>query len=339
MSAFVDGVINARTPCLVVDAHALDANIAAMAAVNPGLRLRPHVKAFKSTDLARRLVNNGHTAFTCATLSEVEGMINADLADDLLLANETLDVEHLSRVAAMAGRVTVAVDSSETIAAAVSGDVREVLIDVNVGLPRCGCEPDEAGGLAEEARKLGLVVRGVMGYEGHLMMVDDRDERVSKVGSAMEMLARAAADVGGDVISAGGTGTFDTNSIATEIQAGSYTLMDTQYLTLDLPFEQALWVEATIISANVDGGWLVANAGLKSFGMDHGDPRWPHGEVWFCSDEHVTIKAHEAGLWSVGDRIRLAPAHVDPTVAKHERMWLVGSGREPVEWPIDLRHW
>ena len=115
--------------------------------------------------------------------------------------------------------------------------------------------------------------------------------------------------------------------------------MDSQYQKLDLPFEQALWVEATIISVNQQGGWLVADSGLKSLGMDHGDPHWPHGDVWFCSDEHVTLKANEPARWSVGDRIRLAPAHVDPTVAKHQRMWLVGSGNEPVEWPVDLRHW
>ena len=68
-------------------------------------------------------------------------------------------------------RVTVAVDSEATIEAAAAGGVREVLIDVNVGLPRCGCAPEDAGRLAELARKRGLSVRGVMGYEGHLMMV------------------------------------------------------------------------------------------------------------------------------------------------------------------------
>jgi D-serine deaminase-like pyridoxal phosphate-dependent protein len=38
-------------------------------------------------------------------------------------------------------RVTVAVDSPETLDAAVRGGVREVLVDVNVGLPRCGIAP------------------------------------------------------------------------------------------------------------------------------------------------------------------------------------------------------
>lgn len=338
MLEFADQTTRLPTPCLVVDHDAIEHNIAAMAAVNPGLRLRPHVKAFKSTVLARRLAMNGHTAFTCATLGEVEGMIRAGLGDDLLLANESVDLDRLRRVAAMSGRVTIAVDSPETIAAASQAGIREVLIDVNVGLPRCGCSPDDAGALAERARAAGMGVRGVMGYEGHLMMVEDRGERVDKVSASMALLARAAADVGGDLISAGGTGTFDTNTVANEIQAGSYTLMDTHYDTLDLPFRLALWVEAMVISVNRAGNWIVADSGLKAFGMDHGKPHWPHGAVWFCSDEHVTMSPTEPERWSVGDRVRLAPAHVDPTVAKHQRMWLLGDG-DPIEWPVDLRHW
>lgn len=154
----------------------------------------------------------------------------------------------------------------------------------------------------------------------------------------MEILRGAAQAVGGDVISGGGTGTFDTNTWCTEIQAGSFTLMDTQYTQLDLPFELALGVLATVISVNPKG-WIVVDAGLKSLGMDHGDPSWDRGDVFFCSDEHTTLAPHKLGDWTVGDRVRLYPAHVDPTVAKHEQMWLVDGDTIVDRWPIDLRHW
>jgi D-serine deaminase-like pyridoxal phosphate-dependent protein len=336
--AFEDQTTQEKTPCLVVDAEAFAANVKAMAQVLPGLRLRPHVKAFKCTELARKLAANGHTAFTCATLSEVAGMIHAGLGADLLLANETLNVEQMRDVVALPGRVTIAVDSPETIAAAAAAGVTEVLIDVNVGLPRCGCPPGQAGVLADVARAAGLTVRGVMGYEGHLMMVQDRVEKTEKVSDSMALLAQAAADVGTDFISAGGTGTFDTNTVATEIQAGSYALMDTHYATLESPFVQAIWLEATIISANTESGYVVADSGLKSMGMDHGNPAWAHGKVWFCSDEHVTMAPADMSHWSVGDRVRLEPAHIDPTIAKHERMWFIENGAA-TEWPVDLRHW
>lgn len=326
-----------RTPTLVVESAVFDANVAAIGELLPGPRLRPHVKAFKSTALAQRLADAGHRSFCAATPREIEGMVAAGLGHDLLLANESLDVARLGKLSDEA-RITVAVDSEEILDAAIDGGLTSVLIDVDVGLPRCGCAPDEAPRLAQRARSAGLTVRGVMGYEGHLMMVTDRDERIARVGGAMEILRDAAVAVGGDVISGGGTGTFDTNTWCTEIQAGSFTLMDTQYAQLDLPFEPALGVLATVISVNPKG-WIVVDAGLKSLAMDHGDPSWNHGDVFFCSDEHTTLAPHELGDWSVGDRVRLSPAHVDPTVAKHEQMWLVDGETIVDRWPVDLRHW
>ncbi len=325
------------TPALVVESAVFDANRAAMDAVLPGRSLRPHVKAFKSTALAARLAADGHTAFCAATPREIEGMVAAGLGDDLLLANESLAVARLGLLADRA-RITVAVDSDTTVDAAIAGGVRSVLIDVEVGLPRCGCDPADAGRLADRARAAGLDVRGVMGYEGHLMTIADRHERIERVGAAMELLLGAAEQVGGNVVSGGGTGTFDTNTWCTEIQAGSYVLLDTDYDRLDLPFEIALNVLATVISVSPKG-WIVVDAGLKSLGMDHGNPRWEHGDVFFCSDEHTTLAPNEPADWKVGDRVRLLPAHVDPTVAKHEAMWLVDGDDVTDRWAVDLRYW
>jgi D-serine deaminase-like pyridoxal phosphate-dependent protein len=325
------------TPALLVDTPTFERNLAAMDAVLPGPKLRPHVKAFKSTAMAKRLDADGHHAFCAATPKEIEGLVAAGLTDDLLLANETLDAARLGALADDAN-ITVAVDSDATLDAAAAGGIRSVLVDVDVGLPRCGCDADDAGRLADRARAAGLEVRGVMGYEGHLMMIHDRATKRSKVEEAMAILLRAHADVGGDVVSGGGTGTFDLNTWCTEIQAGSYMLLDTQYDELESPFEKALSVLATVISVS-SKGWIIADCGLKALGMDHGNPSWDHGEVFFCSDEHVTLMPSEPSAWSVGDRVRIWPAHVDPTVARHEQFWMVDGDTIRDRWPIDLRHW
>jgi D-serine deaminase-like pyridoxal phosphate-dependent protein len=310
-----------QTPALLVDAGDLDHNLRTMSEALPGARLRPHVKAHKCTSLARRQVERGHRALTCATVREMEGLARAGLGEDLLLANEVADARRLGAIDA---RVTLAVDSPATVKAAAAGGVREVLIDVNVGLPRCGCAPEQAGRLADLARGQGLEVRGVMGYEGHAVLVEDAEQRARLVEQSMRTLCEAHAQVGGVVISAGGTGTFDVNESATEIQAGSYALMDTAYDKLGLPFRPALSLP-------------VADCGLKALGMDHGNPRIDGAKVWFCSDEHVTF-APERNL-RVGDRLRVWPAHVDPTVAYHERLHVV-SGEDVLEvWAVDLRGW
>jgi D-threonine aldolase len=333
-----------QTPALIVDRALLDDNLATMAAALPGSRLRPHVKAHKSTALAKLQAEAGHRGFTCATVREVEGMAAAGLGEDLLLANEVLDTKRLGAVVESGTRVTVAVDSDETVRAAAAGGVREVLVDVNVGLPRCGCAPTEAGRLADLARSSGLEVRGVMGYEGHVMLVADVADRRKQTEECMALLLAAHAEVGGDIVSASGTGNYALNSAATEIQAGSYALMDTAYAALDdLPFGQALVVLTRVVSRTgpVEGipGWAVVNAGLKSLGMDHGNPDIPGGAVWFCSDEHITWQPDDWDAVQVGDLVRVLPAHVDPTVALHERMWLVDGEDVVDELAVDLRGW
>src|ERR1700737_412194 len=99
-----------QTPALVVDADALDHNLSTMAAALPGARLRPHVKAHKTTALAARQAELGHRGFPCATIREVEGLAAAGLGEDLLLANEVVDARRLGVVVSSGARVTVAVD-------------------------------------------------------------------------------------------------------------------------------------------------------------------------------------------------------------------------------------
>jgi D-serine deaminase-like pyridoxal phosphate-dependent protein len=326
---------------VIIDIDVLQRNIATMSRIHPGARLRPHMKATKCTSLAKLQVESGHMSFTCATPREMIGMAHAGLGNDLLLANETLDVARLSAMAALqeSSMITVAIDSAATLDAAAKAGIRNVLIDVNVGLPRCGVLPNLAGALADDARKRGLNVRGVMGYEGHLMMVSKKTDRQAKVAESMMLLQRAAKDVGGEIISAGGTGTYDLHESTgvTEIQAGSYSLMDTQYSQLDLPFEQAMWVVGTVISTSAD--WSVADVGLKSLGMDHGNPSIENQSVWFCSDEHTTFATTSGEPPKVGSRIRVTPAHIDPTLAMHDIAWIVRGDEVIDRWSIDLRGW
>ncbi len=323
------------TPALVVEAGALEHNLRTMAQALPGDLLRPHVKAHKCTALAARQASLGNTGFTCATVKEMEGMAEAGLGDDLLLANEVADAGRLGALARRGARVTVAVDSDATIEAVARAGVGEVLIDVNVGLPRCGCAPEEAGRLAERARRAGLDVRGVMGYEGHIVGLEDRGTRLEMIEVSMGLLTQAHDEVGGELISAGGTGTYDINPWATEIQAGSYALMDTAYAKLGLPFVHALSVLSTVISVSKD--WVVADCGLKSLGMDHGNPSVEGSTVWFCSDEHLTMAPGTP--MRVGDRVRVLPAHIDPTVAYHEHLHIVDGDDVVDRWEVDLRGW
>lgn len=157
----------------------------------------------------------------------------------------------------------------------------------------------------------------------------------------MSLLASAHADVGGDIVSAGGTGTHDmfAGTTVNEVQAGSYVLMDSQYAQLGYSFTQAMWVVGTVISSN--DKWSVIDVGLKSLGMDHGNPSIKDHSVWFCSDEHISFAAHEGTPKpQVGERVFVTPAHIDPTMAMHEVAYVTNIYGDVIdEWPIDLRGW
>lgn len=337
-------VADLPTPALLVERSCLETNLELMARTLPGERMRPHVKAHKCSSLARRQLEAGHRGLTTATIRECEGLAAVGLGSDLLLANEVTDARRLGVLVEAGHRVTLAVDSEETISSAADGGVREVVIDVCVDLPRCGCAPEDAGRLADVARGRGLEVRGVMGYEGHLMLWADPEERTGHVEACMAKLLTAHELVGGELVTGGGTGTYAVNTWVNEIQAGSYALMDSAYAKVeDLPFETALTILGTVISVNPAGGWAVADTGLKAQGMDHGNPDpdfcESFGQVWFLSDEHLTFAPTEPGSVKVGERVRYVPAHVDPTLAYHEQLWLVDGDEVLERWEIDLRGW
>ncbi len=111
--------------------------------------------------------------------------------------------------------------------------------------------------------------------------------------------------------------------------------MDSTYAYPELPFRPSLWIESTVIS--VSEAYAVADCGLKALAMDHGNPTIEGARVLFCSDEHVTF-VPDAPV-APGDRVRVLPTHVDPTVAKHERLLVVDGEAVRDVWAVDLRGW
>jgi D-serine deaminase-like pyridoxal phosphate-dependent protein len=345
------------TPALIVDVAALERNIRRMADFfrDKPCQLRPHFKAHKTPEIAKRQLAAGScTGITCATVSEVE--IAAGFCDDILLANEPVGPGKCERVAAVAGKVavTVAVDSVVGLealdrAARTAGRVIGAVVDLNVGQNRCGVEPGaEALHLAHRVAASGNVaLRGVMGYEGHLQGITDRTEREAKTRAAIARLADTARLLRADglpceLVSCGGTGTYDISSAVdgiTEIQAGSYALMDSDYGRLDLPFEQAFWVLGTVVS-RPEPTRCVVDAGHKAQTKDHGMPvvaGLAGAEVISLNDEHATIRIPADSPVRVGDSVRLRPSHTDPTINLHDVFYAIERERVLDVWSIAAR--
>ena len=192
----------------------------------------------------------------------------------------------------------------------------------------------------------GVRLRGLLGYEGHCASEPDRAMRERACRAAMELLLDAAerfrADgLPVDVVSAGATGTYDiTGSIegVTEVQAGSYILMDRFHEPLVSGFGFALTVAATAISVHDD--LVVFDAGRKAVGGDFGPPEAPgdRGAFAFLHEEHLGFRYRGGAPYRVGDRVELVPRYAPTTVNLFGAFHVVEGGRVIDRWPVLARH-
>lgn len=336
------------TPALCVDLDVFERNIERMHSffAQRPCDIRPHVKAHKTPAIARRQIDAGNcSGLCCATVSEAEVFAREGF-DDLLIANEVCDPTKIDRLVELSKKVdlTVAVDSRRSADLLAGTDLR-VLIDVNVGLPRCGVRPEGAVELARIATRSGLRVAGVMGYEGHATAIEDVSERAEVARRSMGVLLSVVEELRGQaydisIVSAGSTLTYDVTGTIdgiTEVQVGSYALMDTEF-SKSSPFEEALRCMSTVVS--VQGNIAVLDSGLKTLTIDHGNPKLPDdvaADVLFLSDEHTTLVTKDGWAFEPGDRVNLRPSHVDPTVNLHDELYAF-RGDDVVEvWPIAAR--
>jgi D-serine deaminase-like pyridoxal phosphate-dependent protein len=340
------------TPSLVVDADALEFNLDAMASyfAQRQCKLRPHFKSHKCVTLAhRQLQAGGAVGITAAKLSEGEALVAGGIAD-VLIANQVVGPGKCRRLAELNRRavVRVAVDSPEnvrelSVAAQEAGVTIGLLVEVDIGMNRCGVTPGEpAFDLARRVHESpGLRFDGLQGYEGHLVLLPDALERTRRT---LECIGRLVAlrpelekrGLPCAIISGGGTGTYDvTGNIEgmNEVQAGSYALMDKHYRERRPEFRNAMFVLATVISAQPDHA--VCDVGLKGIGSDFGLPAvmgHPEAEVLKLSEEHTSVRKASAGI---GDRLRLIPSHGCTTSNLHRRMIVVRGEVIEAVWPIE----
>ncbi|OWT74305.1 MULTISPECIES: DSD1 family PLP-dependent enzyme [unclassified Achromobacter] len=354
------------TPALLLDLAAMEHNIALVHAGvhDSGLALRPHAKAHKCVELALRQMQAGAAGICCQKVSEAEIFVRGGVPD-VLITNQIVGAEKCHRVAqlAMEARIAVCVDHPDHVrdiaeAARAQRVNVDVLIEVDIGQGRCGIA--NAGQALSLARAIGaqgdcLSLRGLHAFSGraqHLRQPREREQDVAQASVLLNEILGAlrAAGHACATVTGGGTGTYaleGRSGIYTEVQPGSYVLMDADYAAnvpapQQQPLRQALLGLCTVISAR--NGRAVLDGGLKTFAVDRGLPRvlrdgW---QVTAISDEHIVLQADteaaaRAAPLAVGDRVLLQPGHCDPTVNLHD--WLVAIRDEVVEdvWPIDAR--
>ena len=350
----LDGI---QTPALLVDLDAMEANLRRMAdffADKPA-KLRPHFKNHKIPMLALKQIRAGAIGMTCATIREAEILVHHGV-DSILIANEIVGDIKAAQVADLSrhASVIVAVDSltgARDLARAQRNHNSqiEVVVDLDIGLKRCGIPPGEpALELAKCAVELGLQFRGLMGYDGHLQALpasEDRDRMVcfgsQSLVSTAELIESAGIPV--EIVSTGGTGTYAISGQypgITEIQAGSYLLMDTLYANRGAQFQPALTVLATVISKSSPER-VVIDCGVKAISSERGLPAvkdMPSAQLTALHAEHglLDIDAKSTAGLEVGQRLLLTVHYNDATINLHNVVY--GVRKSQIEKVFRIEH-
>lgn len=354
------------TPALVLDLDAFERNVALMAehCRRNGLSLRPHAKTHKSVTIARAQIAAGAIGQCCAKLGEAEAMGEGGI-QSIVVTSPVVTAQGIARAMALNAKISdlmLTVDNPANAqaladAARAAGKPLKVLVDLDPGLHRTGIAPGEPVlALARQVHASGsLTLRGLQCYAGHVMHIEDFAERREKSLAAMKLLgetrdALKAAGLPCDIVTGGGTGSFDIDPearVLTELQGGSYIFMDKQYNDVHggngatMPFETSLFVQMSVVSNNTRN-LATTDAGFKAFSTDAAPPVLhsgaPAGSAYFFfGDEQGGIALPQGASLPLGASLTAVTPHCDPTVNLYDAYHVVRGDTLVAIWPIEAR--
>lgn len=352
------------TPALIIELDQFEKNVKTLKDFiqSHGVRLRAHAKTHKSADIARyQMVHGGACGICCQKVSEAQALVAAGI-NDVLVSNQVVDKRQIRHLAEMAksSRVMVCVDDAGNIenlaqAAQAAGVEIGCLVEIDVGAGRCGVRPgSEAAVLAGRiAQARGLKFAGLQAYQGSAQHKTEFEMRKALIDSAVQRVRETvdllqAEGLGCEIVAGAGTGTFALEArsgLYNELQCGSYVFMDADYQRVLGPdgqpisdFDNSLFILTSVMS-KTRPGFAVCDAGLKAQSADSGLPRVhaPEGVAYIkWSDEHGVLEDPDDKL-TLGDTVRLVPAHCDPTCNLYDTYVGVRDGKVECLWPVTAR--
>ena len=354
------------TPALILDLDLFEQNLAKMRdfAASCGKKLRPHAKTHKCPEIAKRQLEAGNCAGICAAkLSEAEALADAGI-QDILITSPVVAQNKILRLADLNDKISnlqMTVDSEYQVEL-LAGVFRSrkplhVLIDVDPEMGRTGVPFDKALQFGDFISRFPeLILDGVQCYAGHLQHITSAAERNAESTRLMQKGAEVFRQLAEKyptckIYTGTGTGTSAADVLIpelTDIQVGSYCMMDSEYLAVEHSgpaYAPALTLLSSVISAN-HCGHATIDAGTKSIYVTPGAPAQVIREgaidsdfvySWDFGDEHGHLTFPASGKMVPSERVELAVSHCDPTVNLFDELWIV-QGNEVIErWEISLR--
>ena len=346
------------TPAILVYPERIETNIRKMIIMaGDASRLRPHIKTHKVPEIIRLQVGLGIRKFKCATLSEVE-MAAAHGGRDILLAYPLVgpSIQHFFRIIAQFPDTTFAVTVDSLPAASQlnqtalqNGKTVRVFVDLDNGMHRTGIAPEQADSLVSFIQNNeGLRFAGLHIYDGHIHEVnfDERKTHTDHDFGSVDKLVQKLKERGVTIaeMACGGTPTFPVHALHKErtLCPGTPILWDAGYAQAipDLDFLPAAVIAGRVISK--PQGNICFDLGYKAFASEMAHPRlkfldFEPGNVINHSEEHLVVTPGDARDFEIGELVYALPKHVCPTMALHEKVYVVNHHKVTGTWDVAAR--
>ncbi|PKB73150.1 MAG: hypothetical protein BZY75_03320 [SAR202 cluster bacterium Io17-Chloro-G7] len=366
-------VLDIDTPALVVDLVAMELNIEVMHSYfrQANAKLRPHVASHQCPQIAHSQLAAGGTVggVSVTTVGEAEVFSESGI-NSILVVSQIVTGPKIRRLCEVArrSRILVAVDNSKNVddlaqAAQAAGVTLEAMVEVESGRGTSGVAPGQAAqDLARQISKLaGLHFGGLMAippvpgavpgsngegseavYPNHLVLQQEAAGSLQPVLDAKQSIE--SDGLGVPNVSVGGTWLYDIASEMpgiTEVQAGTYPLMDYDSCQIRGEFSQAAKVLTQVISHPVEAR-AVVDAGHKATGPDLGIPvleGFAGAKATRFSAEHgsLELEGEAVGQFKPGDKAWLLPYHLGLCLNQYDYIRAVRDGKLEGFWLMSGR--
>lgn len=350
-----------NSPSLLVYPERIEENIRIMVSISGSVsNLRPHIKTHKTAEIIAMQQRHGIQKFKCATIAEAE-LLGQCGAKDILLAMQPVGA-NINRffqliTAFPNSSFSTLVDNEVTLSqistiAAAQQIIASLYVDINSGMNRTGCIPNEqaASLYISMENNPNVHAKGLHVYDGHIRN-SDLNERTQICDAAFQKVLnlknviKKEGVIVPDII-AGGSPTFPIHGKRKGVDAspGTTLLWDARYDELfpDMSFLQAAILFIRIIS-KPEENILCFDLGHKSVAPEMDFPRvkilgLEDSQQISQSEEHLVVRTQRAHEFEVGDGFYAIPFHICPTVAKYEEVLTVSDGLVTGAWKVAARN-
>ncbi len=348
------------TPALVIDKKKLLYNLQLMQQmmIDKNLQLRPHAKTHKCSKIAKLQLEYGSIGICVAKISEALIMIKANITGILVtspvITNNKIQI--LLEILSIDPNIIITVDNIDNIELLnkIMGDNAyklNIILDIDA-FGRTGANLDHVITLAQAIINCNnLIFCGLQCYAGDLQHILSLPIRTMKSNSLLMQVQSIiqklkTVNIYPKIITGSGTGTFSTDAalnVFTEIQAGSYCVMDQEYNDIEYDYDKfltAMTMLTTVISTN-HTTHVTVDAGTKSMYMVDTKPQIINynnlNYGWDFGDEHGKITSSDNKLPILGAILELRVAHCDPTINLFDYFYITEDDIVIDVWNIDLR--